>query len=107
MALKLVLISPTGTLLKDNQLHPKLVSELSGAIQRLNAAGVKTAIWSNRYFTDKEKKPLDQFFSETAGCQVEYIRAGTADYPARRRAGSVDPVLAHFGVSRSEAILVG
>jgi len=108
MALKLVLISPSGTLLKDSQLHPKLVTELSGVVQRLNALGVRTAIWSNRrWIAGQNKKPLEQFFSEQAGCQVEYIRAGNADFPARRRAGSVAPVLAHFGVPANQTILVG
>lgn len=108
MSLKLVLISPSGTLLKDNQLHPQLVADLSGVIQRLNLLGVRTAIWSNRRWIDSQgKKPLEQFFSEQAGCQVEYMRAGTSGFPARRRAGSVTPVLGHFGVSSSETILVG
>jgi hypothetical protein len=108
MSLKLILISPSGTLLKDSQLHPQLVTGVSGAIQRLHKLNVRTAIWSNRRWIDSQnKKPLEQFFSEQAGCQVEYIRAGTAGFPARRRAGSVAPVLAHFGVSPSETILVG
>ena len=108
MSLKLVLISPSGTLLKDKQLNLQLVSEMSGVIKRLHAFDVRTAIWSNRRWTASEKKkPLEEYFSEEAECQVEYLHAGTGNYPIRRFGGSVTPVLQHFGVSRYETILVG
>jgi hypothetical protein len=107
VALKLILISPSGTLLNAGQLDHKLVNELSAVIKRLNASGVRTAVWSNRRWADKNKKPLEQYFSERAGCQVECVGAALGNYPARRRAGSVTPVLEHFGVARSETILVG
>lgn len=108
MSLKLVLISPSGTLLNDGQLDFKLVAELSAVIQRLHAAGVRTAVWSNKKWADtKSKKPLEQYFSEKAGCAVECVGAASTNFPARRRAGSVTPVLEKFGVARHETILVG
>ncbi len=106
MPLKLVLISPTGTLVRDGQLHAKLVLELCGVIARLNAAGVRTAVWSNKRWTVGKVMPLQQYLSDRAKCPVEYVGAG-AGHPARRRAGSVDPILTHFGVARNETILVG
>jgi hypothetical protein len=107
MALKLVLISPSGTLVNQGQLDNKLVAHLSAVIQRLHSAGVRTAIWSNRRWADQQKKPLEHYFTEHSGCVVECVGAGRGNYPARRIAGSVTPVLEHFGVSRSETILVG
>lgn len=107
MSLKLVLISPSGTLLNAGQLDHKLVTQLGAVIQRLHAAGVRTAVWSNRRWADNQKKPLEQYFTEQAGCKVECVGAGSGNYPARRRAGSVTPVLDHFGVSRSDTVLVG
>lgn len=112
MSLKLVLISPSGTLVQEGKLNANLIAELCGVIKRLHTAGVRTAVWSNRRWTVNEAKtsqikPLPQYLSERAGCSVEGVGAGSGVYPARRRSGSVDPVLSHFSVARNEAILVG
>lgn len=106
MSLKLLLISPSGTLAKDGKLDPKLIGDLCGVIERLGAAGVRTAVWSNRRWTVNSGTPLQQYLSERAKRAVEYVGAAIG-YPARRRSGSVSPILERFGVSRSETILVG
>ena len=109
MSLKLVLISPTGTLVEDDKLSTPLVTQLCGVIERLGAAGVRFAIWSNKRWTIKGGTiTLQEYVSERAKCAVEYVGAGAgATYPARRRGGSVDPILKQFGVARNETILVG
>lgn len=108
MSLKLVLISPTGTLVENGKLSTPLVTQLCGAIERLGAAGVRFAIWSNQRWTVNRTTSLQAYVSERAKCVVEYVGPGaSATYPARRRGGSVDPILEQFGVARNETILVG
>jgi hypothetical protein len=107
MPLKLVLISPSGTLVKDGKLHAPLVSELCAAIGRLHKAGVRTAVWSNRSWTVNQTTPMQDYLSAKAGVPVECVGAGTHGFPARRRAGSLTPLLQHFSVARHEVILVG
>jgi predicted amidophosphoribosyltransferase len=110
MSLKLVLISPTGTLIdEDRNLSPQLVKQLCGVIERLGAAGVRFAIWSNKRWTLKAgTTTLQDYVSERAKCAVEYVGAAAGSkYPARRRGGSVDPILKQFGAARNETLLVG
>jgi hypothetical protein len=107
MALKLVLISASGTLMKDNVLYQPLIADLCGVIARLNKSGVRTAVWSNRRWLVNERTPLQDYLSAKAGCLVECVGAGTHGFPARRRSDSVAPVLQHFAVARHETILVG
>jgi hypothetical protein len=107
MPLKLVLISPSGTLMKGNVLYQPLIADLCGVIARLNKSGVRTAVWSNRRWTVNAKTPLKDYLSAKAGCLVECVGAGTHGFPARRRAGSITPVLQHFSVAQHETILVG
>lgn len=107
MPLRLVLISPQGSLVRDGKLHPDLIQAFCGVIQRLYAHGVRSVIWSNRRWTVNSQVPLSQFLTERAGCPVDLVGAQVDGYPARRRGGSVDPILARYGVARAETILVG
>ena len=107
MALKLVLISPSGTLVKDGKLHPPLVAELCAMISRLHNAGVRTAVWTNHRWTVNQSTPMQDYLTGKAGVPVECLGATTHGFPARRRAGSITPLLQHFGVARHEVILVG
>lgn len=111
MALKLVLISPSGTLEKDQHLHADVINSVAGLISRLNQAGVRVAIWSNRRLRVNAKdgsssQPLEEFISQRAGCPVEYVGLA-AGMPARQRSNSVQPILNKFGVKLHETILVG
>lgn len=106
MTLKLILISPSGTLIKDKKLDAQLMGVLGAAIKRLDAQGVRTAVWSNTRWTVKQK-PLADYLADKAGCQVAAVGAGAGNYPARRKGGSVDPILAQFNVARHETLLVG
>ena len=91
MNLKLVLISPTGTLVENGQLSMALVTQLCGAIERLGTAGVRFAIWSNKRWTQKGgTTTLQEYVFRTSQVRrrVCRSRAGTT-HPARRRGGSV------------------
>lgn len=109
MSLKLVLLSPSGTLEKDGRLNHKDMIVLGSVIERLNDVGVKVAIWSNRewFVTSAAKKiSLEDYLTEKAGVEVPYVGRKTG-MPPRQRAGSVLPILDKFGVMREETILVG
>jgi hypoxanthine phosphoribosyltransferase len=108
MTLKLVLISPSGTLVdENNNLHKKHVSSLCTLILNLEKEGIKVVIWSNRKWTLENKVDLGEYLTQKSGVKVDYILAGQGGYPVRRRGDSVLPVLEKFNVQKSETILVG
>lgn len=108
MTLKLVLISPSGTLVDENRsLHKSHVLDLCSLIVNLDKAGVKVAIWSNRRWTLENTTDLGEYLTQKSGVKVDYVLAGQSGYPARRRGGSILPVLEKFKVKKSETILVG
>ncbi|WP_304306220.1 phosphoribosyltransferase [Pseudacidovorax intermedius] len=106
MSLKLVLISPSGTLEKDGKLNEDDIRDLSSLISKLAEEGVSVAIWSNRKWTVNKNKPLEEYLSEKAGTKVYYV-GFQAGMPARQRAGSVEPILKKFGVSLENTVLIG
>lgn len=106
--LKLVLISPSGTLVDENhKLKSKLVSELCNLISNLDKVGVKVAIWSNKDWLISNKSDFSEYLTSKSGVQVDFIKAGSGNFPARSRNGSIDPILKKYNIERSEAILVG
>ena len=107
MSLKLILISPEGSLVKDGKLHKPLITDLCSAVDRLAGKGARVAIWSNRAWTVNQTKPLHEYLSERTLQPVEAVGVAHGDFPARSRAGSVDPILTKYAVTRSETILVG
>lgn len=106
MPLKLVLVSPSGTLVKDEKLNKAHIAELCECIASCGAAGITFAIWSNRQWRVNGTKPLEDYLSEKAGVQVHAVGVPFG-HPGRQRAGSVGPILAKFGVQLHETILVG
>src|SRR5258708_8827831 len=77
MSLKLVLISPTGTLVEDGKLSTPLVTQLCGVIERLGAAGVRFAIWSNKRWTIKGgTTTLQEYVSERPKSPLHYVDTG-------------------------------
>lgn len=109
MSLKLVLISPSGTLEKDNKLHGDVIKSVAQLVADLAKQNVKVAIWSNRLIKvnrQNGQQPLHEFLSELAGTPVEYVGLQVG-MPARQRANSVAPILQRFGVKIEETILVG
>ena len=106
MSLKLVLISPSGTLEKDGKLNDKDIGALCLLIAKLSAAKVNVAIWSNRKWTVGGKTPLEDYLSLKAGTTVHYV-GQQIGMPPRQRAGSVNPILQKFDVKLEETVLVG
>ena len=106
MPLKLVLVSPSGTLEKDGKLNASHIAELCQCIASCSAAGITFAIWSNLRWTVNGNKPMEDYLSEKAGVQVHAVGVPFGQ-PARQLAGSVDPILIKFRVKLHETILVG
>lgn len=106
--LKLILISPSGTLVdENNKLKSKLISELCGLVTNLDKADVRVAIWSNKNWLIGGTSDFSQYLTEKSGVQVDFIKAGSGDYPVRSRKGSIDPILKKYNLNKSEVILVG
>ncbi|MDO9278631.1 MAG: hypothetical protein Q7U05_08745 [Polaromonas sp.] len=108
MALKLVLISPSGTLERGGKLNNDDMLALGKVINRLAALEIKVAVWSNRNWLVGKIKPLEQYLSEKSGVEVLAVGRGQGNqYPIRQRAGSISSVLEKFGVKLEETVLVG
>jgi len=107
MSLKLVLVSPSGTLVKDNILNDDHISELCQVIRQASAEGIKFVVWSNRTWSvQKYNTSLEKYLSQKAG--VEVFAAGVPlGHPVRQRSGSIKPILDKFQVKLEETILVG
>lgn len=106
MSLKLVLISPSGTLEKDGKLNEKDISALCQLISQLAKANVNVAIWSNRKWTVGGQTALEAYLSTKSGTTVHYV-GSQVGMPPRQRAGSVNPILKMFGVNLENTVLVG
>jgi predicted amidophosphoribosyltransferase len=108
MSLKLVLISPSGSLVdSEKRLHTEHVDQMCQVISRLGEQGIRVAIWSNHRWRLKDGTGLADFFSQRSGVQVDAVGSATTGFPARRRSGSVDPILRKYDVLKREVILVG
>ncbi|WP_201864467.1 phosphoribosyltransferase [Microvirga soli] len=106
MPLKLVLISPNGTIGADGKARIDILDELVTFTERMSVRGVQVAFWSrHRAMIDGE--PVHEYLSRRSGVPVRLFLAGQGGLPTRQRAGSVDPILAELGVSRHETVLVG
>ncbi len=106
MPLKLILMSPDGTVGADGKARKDIVHDLCTFISRMDARGVQVAIWS-RHHLALDKEPLEAYLTRESKAQVRHFRAGTPEYPTRQRAGSVNPILTELDVARHETLLVG
>ncbi len=106
MPLKLVLVSPSGTLERDGKLNDGHINELCQVIAQASDQGIKFAIWSNRAWRVNGEIPLEQYLSEKAGVEVSAV-GHPFGHPMRQMGASVVPVLEKFGVEIQETILVG
>ena len=109
MSLKLVLISPSGTIEKDGVLNQKDMAALGSVIGRLAKVGVTVAIWSNRKWSVTSagtKTSMEDYLTEKAGTTVHYV-GRPIGMPARQISGSVLPILEKFKVRLEDTILVG
>jgi hypoxanthine phosphoribosyltransferase len=106
MPLKLILMSPDGTVGADGKARTDILRELCTFIGRVAARGVQVALWS-RTLKTLDGEPLESYLTRESNAPVRQFQAGTAEYPTRQRSGSVDPILTETGVQRHETILVG
>jgi hypothetical protein len=107
MVLKLVLVSPSGTVYQDGHAKIELLDETVVLIQRLYARGVQVAIWSRHQTTVNNTESLEDYLIRRTGVPVRQFTAASGNLPARQYKGSVDPILAELGMQRHETILVG
>jgi hypothetical protein len=106
MALKLILMSPDGTVGADGKACKDIVRDLCTFINRMAVSGVQVAIWS-RHRLALDKEPLDAYLSRESNVRVRHFTAASGSLPARQYKGSADPIFAELGIERHEAILVG
>jgi hypothetical protein len=106
MPLKLILMSPDGTVGADGKARVDILRDLCTFIKRMAARDVQVAIWSfHRQLLDGE--PLETYLTRESKVPVRHFHADNAQYPVRQRSGSVDPILAETGIQRHETIFVG
>jgi hypothetical protein len=106
MPLKLILMSPDGTVGADGKARTDILRELCGFIRQMAAHGVQVAIWARHHLT-LDKEPLETYLSRESQVPVCQFTAASGSLPARQFAGSADPILAKLGIERHETILVG
>jgi hypothetical protein len=106
MALKLILMSPDGTVGVDGKAKHDVLSDLCKFIARMATRGVEVALWT-RHRMSLNGEPLDAYLAREAKAPVRLFQAGAGRFPIRRRAGSVNPILSETGAALSETILVG
>jgi hypothetical protein len=106
MPLKLILMSPDGTVGADGKARTDILRALCTFIERMAARSVQVAIWSRRHMR-LDGEPLETFLTRESSTQVGLFQAATDQYPLRQRRGSVDPILTETGIKRHETILVG
>jgi hypothetical protein len=106
MALKLILMSPDGTVGTDGKAKHGVLRDLCKFIARMATRGVEVALWA-RHRTSLNGEPLDAYLAREAKTPVRHFQAGAGRFPIRRRAGSVNPILSATGAALGETILVG
>jgi hypothetical protein len=106
MPLKLILMSPDGTIASDRKARTDILRDLCTFIGRMAQRGVQVALWS-RTLRTLDGEPLEAYLTRESKAPVRQYQAGTAAYPTRQRGGSVDPILTETGAQRHETIHVG
>jgi predicted amidophosphoribosyltransferase len=106
MALKLILMSPDGTVGSDGKADDNVVRDLCKFIARMATRGVEVALWA-RHRKVLNGQPLEAYLAREAKTPVRHFQAGAGAFPIRRYAGSVNPVLSATGAALNETILVG
>ena len=106
MALKLILISPDGTVGADGKAKRDVLCDLCKFIARMAARGVEVALWA-RHRMSLNGEVLDAYLTREAKVPVRHFQAGAGPFPIRRSAGSVNPILSVTGAALHETILVG
>jgi hypothetical protein len=106
MPLKLILMSPDGTIAADGKARTDILRHLCVFIGRMAGRGVQVALWS-RTLKRLDGEPLEAYLTRESHAPIRQFQAGTARYPTRQRSGSIDPILTETGVQRHETILIG
>ncbi len=110
MALKAVLIGPRGTVFKGGTAQTGLLNDLIIFIRHMHGLGVHVGLWSQHptdYTEQGRRESVENYLSRQSGVTVPFYRASHGQLLARRRGGSVEPILKHLGVQPHETILVG
>jgi hypothetical protein len=106
MPLKLILISPDGTIGADGKARIDVLRDLCTFIAQMRLRNVEVALWS-RHRSTLSGEPLDAYLSRESNTPVRHFLAGSGNLPIRRRGGSADLILAITKVQRHETLLVG
>jgi len=106
MALKLLLLSVSGTVGHDGKIDNNIARDLGRLVRELAPLGVSTALWSNRTW-QVDGKPIADWFSAIAGTPVQLHGLGVDGSPARQKKDSAVPIMERYGALRHETALVG
>ncbi|EZP42940.1 adenine phosphoribosyltransferase [Stenotrophomonas sp. RIT309] len=107
MALKLLLVSVTGTVV--NPLHKvdhQIAKQLGALAAELHAHGVKVALWSNEKWTCNGL-PLAKYVEQFAGVPIYAHGMGWDGSPARHKGDSAAGILKTHAAKRSETLFLG
>lgn len=107
MALKLLLVSVTGTIVNpDNKVENQIAQQLGALAAELHTKGVKVALWSNEKWTCNGE-PLADYMQRFANVPIYAHGIGWDGSPARNAGNSAAGILAKHGVQRHETLLLG
>jgi hypothetical protein len=106
MTLKLVLISVDNTFASEGKMQGRIVKDLAALARDLDARGVRVALWSNKSWKLNDGTPIQEHISKIANVEIKIHGAGNDGCPPRRLKNSALPVIAKYGVSRHETVLL-
>jgi hypothetical protein len=106
MPLKLILMSPDGTVGADGKAREDVLRDLCIFISRMARRGVQVALWS-RSLKILGDEPLEAYLTRISNVPVRHFLAASGSLPAREFKSSVDPILTELGIARHETILIG
>jgi len=108
VSLKLLLISVSGTIANEqNKVDGAILQQLAKLAKQLSDKGVSVALWSNRKWTYNKSISLHEHLSNISGVPISAHGWHEDGKPSRRLADSVLPVLAHYGATKQQTILLG
>ncbi len=106
-SLKLVVFSLRDVLVSKGSIDNDKLYETVKLFNYLISKKINIAIVSNsRWTVQPSNKSFQQFISELVGAQIPYFQGGI-NIPYKQRPQAMQTVLAHYGVSKQEAVYVG
>lgn len=108
MSLKLILVSIDGTLVDSTtrKINISIAKEFIEFAKKMNGAGVKVALWSNKKWSVGESL-LEDWIKTKFNYSIPIHGFSYDNAPPRQKANSVAPIKNHYKVKNNEIILIG